>query len=367
MGHRRPRRHHPAHAGGLCRGRHEVAAAAHGAGARASVDPGSAAPDRDRRRLPARHRGPVLLDPGCRRHPPGRDVHRPQRAGAGVRDPHRRRARRRAAHARQHLRAHPLAAGLGGRRVARPQLRRGRALPDLRPALQRRAERAERRAAVHRGPHRGDALGVRARHDRGAPVLGRGAALPRAVRRQRGDARQPAAVGLPAPAPDVRPGADHSALLRLHRCRHRPLRDRWRAAPAHAQRTRAQHPAARRRRQDLDERTARLHPRLRPHRRAGQRRHLRWRAALPGERHQPQPGPADRRAAALLRRGRQRLPGRAHHDERVRLSALRCLRGRRSNDVERPDRRQPRQPVRADPVRAALRRSEPVHQRPDDR
>ena len=54
-----------------------------------------------------------------------------------------------------------------------------------------------------------------------------------------GHDQQPAPVGLPAAADDVRAAADPAALLPLRGRRHRPLPDRRRAARDHAQRTRA--------------------------------------------------------------------------------------------------------------------------------
>ena len=148
---------------------------------------------------------------------------------------------------------------------------RRRPVPDLRAGGAGQAERAQRGAAVPRQPHRGDPRGLRPRRDRAAPVHRRAGADARGLRGGRGHHRQPAAVGLPAAAHDVRPGADPAALLRLPRRRHRSLRDRRRAAPDHAQRARARRRAARPTTPDLDQRAPGLHPRLRHHRRAGRR------------------------------------------------------------------------------------------------
>ena len=58
----------------------------------------------------------------------------------------------------------------------------------------------------------------------------------RGVRGRSAHDRQPAAVGLPTAAHDVRAAADPSPLLHLHRYRHRSLRGGRRAARDHAQR-----------------------------------------------------------------------------------------------------------------------------------
>ena len=96
-----------------------------------------------------------------------------------------------------------------------------------------------------RQPHRVDARGLRPRRDRAARLHRRAGADARGVRRGCGHHRQPAAVGLPAAADDVRAGPDPAPLLRLPRRRHRPLSDRRRAAPDHAQRPRARRREAR--------------------------------------------------------------------------------------------------------------------------
>ena len=126
--------------------------------------------------------------------------------------------------------------GLAAGRLV-PALDPGRwPLSDLRAARPGGAERAQRRAVLHPQSHGGDPRGLRPRLHRDAPLHRRAGADGRGLRGRSADDRQPAAVGLPTAAHDVRAAADPSPLLHLHRYRHRSLRGGRRAARDHAQR-----------------------------------------------------------------------------------------------------------------------------------
>ena len=144
----------------------------------------------------------------------------------------------------------------------------------------------------------------------GGPRLPRrGGADRRGDRQGRGHVPQRPPVGLPAARRHARSAADRSAVLRLHRRRHGPLRDRRRAAPGHAlgPRARPEQPVGDR----LGQRAHHLHPRHRRGDGPGQRGHERGPAAPL----HPQPAagldatgaPEITAAADLLRRAAERL------------------------------------------------------------
>ena len=220
----------------------------------------------------------------------------------------------------------------GGQRLSRA----GAALPGQ-------PQRVDPGAAVHRAQHRLHPLCLRSGRHPGArlrcvPGVDRGRTAGRGA-----DGAQHPPVGLSAALADVQPGAGPAPVLRIQRHRHRPLCHRRRASADDGGGPRAGARPAQRKRADLGQPAAGLHPRLR---RGGLARgpdHAR-RVARVLPQGPTDPGRHRRDAAAdLLRRAHDLLRHRPHEHARVRLSPRRRqrdhpvrLRHRHRHDVVAP-------------------------------
>ncbi len=266
---------------------------------------------------------------------------------------------------------------LPGRRAGPARRVRGghrRRLPRLHPAVPRQPERDPARGAVHPAQHRGHAGGVRHRRQRGHRLPGLPGrrpgrpARPGGAGRQRPAARpEPPRADLPAaPAPDL--------LLRRQRpARHRPVRGRRRAAGLRRRGPRGRHRQPVRCAAQLDQRAPGLHPRQRPHRRAGRPRR---RGGASAVRRARRPGQPDRPGpdAHLLRRAVAELLHRQHRAARDRRPHRSDRRpggraGRGPGDVQLRRRRRrravPHRPQAG--VRPEVPRAEPAAVRRDPR
>ena len=293
------------------------------------------------------------LDAGARRR---RDLHRHPRAPAGDEAADRARRGRGGPDPGEHLRAARRARGLGHRRLPRRRRRRGRRLPGAAAQVRGGAERTGQGDALHQAEHRRDAPGLRPRRGRGAQHLGADRSRPRGRREERRDHQEHPPLGPPAAARHVQPGAGDPHLLRLHHGEQRPLPDQRRVPADHALAARAlqrQHPD-----EELDQRDADLHPRLRADARAGHAGDARGAAGAAREGH---PAGLHRRrdqdhpARDLLREALEQPRHRQHEVEGVRLPGGR---GQRLHRVRRRRRGEDRLAAQEAGVRGALRLDE---------
>src|SRR6059036_1958439 len=233
---------------------------------------------------------------------------------------------------------------------------RPRHLPRAAAAVQRDAERARRRATVHRAQHPDDTPGVRARPDRGAELPGRRDSRRPRPRAERADDREHPALG-PPPAPaDLRAAPGDPDVLQVRGRRQRPVHDERRVQAAHALDPRAlvRTPAI----AHLDQRAPDVHPRVRRRRRTREPDHARGAARVPGEGH---PAAVDRRLPGdhaprdLFRRGVERIRPRAHATAGAELPVGRP---ERLHDLRRHGRDPPRHLSPQAPVRGPLRRNQ---------